>query len=85
MSSGKTCEICGFQQNTLSSTNSVLMSSNIKTDRQSINDFRTIFRAAGSLGLFRTLSKLTSWFPANLAADGPPKDKMIKKNYRKQH
>ena len=37
--------------------------------------FRTIFNAVGSLESFKTPSKLTSWFPANVAADGPPVNK----------
>ena len=35
----------------------------------------TIFNAVGSLESFKTPSKLTSWFPANVAADGPPVNK----------
>lgn len=29
----------------------------------------------GSLESFKTPSKLTSWFPANVADDGPPENK----------
>lgn len=36
--------------------------------------FPTIFSVVGSLGLFKMLSRLTSWFPANLAAAGPPEE-----------
>ena len=42
---------------------------------QELVTFRTILSVVGSLGLFKRLTKLTSWFPANLAAAGPPKDK----------